>query len=94
MHVEVSLSKILNPKLLLMGGWHLACTSAISVMSWGLIQGVPCPETAGIGSSKSHLLQPIDGWMGILAQVETTLKANNYLLEYLLRCARVSIKML
>ena len=35
LHVEVSLSEILNPTLL---------TSEGPVMSWRLIQGVPCPR--------------------------------------------------
>ena len=35
LHVEVSLSKILNPTLLISEG---------PAMSWRLVQGVPCPR--------------------------------------------------
>ena len=48
LHVEVSLSKILNPKLLLMCSWHLAW--------WPL----PSVRTAGIGSSTN----PATPWSG------------------------------
>ena len=64
LHVEVSLSKILNPKSLLMCGWHPAWRPQPSAkgpaMSWRLVQGIPCPhpEIAGIGSSKKKTLQP------------------------------------
>ena len=59
LHVEVSLSKILSPKLLPMCSWHLVwrpLPSARALRCWRLVQGAPCPrpETAEIGSSKKN----------------------------------------
>ena len=57
LHVEVSLSKILNPELLLMCSWHLAWRplSSVRALRWaGDLSRVPCPcpEITGIGASK------------------------------------------
>ena len=55
LHVEVSLSEILNPTLLISEG---------PAMSWRLIQGVPCPALRQ-GWDWLQQQHPVTPWKGI-----------------------------